>query len=152
MTKRTKDAAFLEKNCEEPEVKIAKIELSELSRDTDINMAVRINPPDMKSAKNYECYKNELLLWQSLTSLEKEKQAGCVALNLPNDCDFAKDIKTKVMEKLPVSELMSAGGMDKLISAMDEELLRPEIEQAVDDWDALENRFKVDSESIDEFI
>ena len=136
----------------ELQVETANLELSETDWDTDINMAVRINPPDMKSAKNYECYKNELLLWQSLTSLEKPKQAGCVALNLPNDCHFAKDIRTKVMEKLSVTELMTETGMEKLISTLDEELLRPEIEQAVEDWDTLENRFKVDSESIDEFI
>ena len=115
-------------------------------------MSVKINPPDLKSAKNYECFKNELLLWQSLTSLEPEKQAGCVALNLPNDCPFAKDIRTKVMEQMTVAELKDAKGMDKLIAVLDNELLQPEIEQAVEDWDNLENRFKSDGETIDEFV
>ena len=73
-------------------------------------------------------------------SLEKPKQAGCVALNLPNDCHFAKNIRTK----LSVTELMTERGMEKLISTLEEELLRSEIEQAVDDWDTLENLFKVD--------
>ena len=117
-----------------------------------VNMSVKINPPDMNSAKCYESFKNELLLWSNLTSLEPEKQAGCVALNLPNDCSFAKDIRAKVMEKLSVKEMMSKEGLAKLIDILDEELMRPDIEQAVEDWDALETRFKKDSESIDEFI
>ena len=116
------------------------------------NMSVKINPPDLKSAKNYECFKNELLLWQSLTSLETTKQAGCIALNLPNDCPFAKDIRTKVMERLSVAQLRAEDGFDQLVKVLDEELMQPEIEQAVEDWDNLENRFKSESETIEDFV
>ena len=134
----------------QPESKHAKTVITEIN--TDQTMSIKINPPDLKSAKNYECFKNELLLWQSLTSLEPTKQAGCVALNLPNDCPFAKDIRTKVMEKMTVQQLKAETGFDDLIKVLDEELLQPEIEQAVEDWDNLENRFKSDSETIDEFV
>ena len=137
-------------NEDEPETKLSKT--FHLPVKPEAKMSVKINPPDLKCAKNYECFKNELLLWQSLTSLEPEKQAGCVALNLPNDCPFAKDIRTKVMERLSVAELKSANGMDKLLELLDQELLQPEIEQAVEDWDNLENRFKSDTETIDEFV
>ena len=115
-------------------------------------MSVKINPPDLKSAKNYECFKNELLLWQSLTTLDASKQAGCIALNLPNNCPFAKDIRTKVMEKMTVAQLKAEGGFEDLIKVLDEELLQPEIEQAVEDWDSLENRFKKDNETVEEFV
>ena len=116
------------------------------------NMSVKINPPDLKSAKNYECFKNELLLWQSLTSLEITKQAGCIALNLPNDCPFAKDIRTKVMEQLSMAQLRAEDGFDQLVKVLDKELMQPEIEQAVEDWDNLENRFKSESETIEDFV
>ena len=115
-------------------------------------MSIKINPPDIKSAKNYECFKTELLLWKSLTSLEASKQVGCIALNLPNDCPWAKDIRTKVMEKLSIVDLCADDGFNKLVSILDEELLQPEIEQAVEDWDNLENRSKKDSETIEEFV
>ena len=134
----------------EPKLKPLKTELFE--QPDRPKMSVKINPPDLKSAKNYECYKNELQLWQSLTTLEATKQAGCIALNLPNDCPFAKDIRTKVMERMTVAELRAEDGFDKLVQLLDEELLQPEIEQAVEDWDNLENRFKSDDESIDEFV
>ena len=49
----------------EPELKYFKSE--QIDRSTGPIMSVKINPPDLKSAKNYECFKNELLLWQSLT-------------------------------------------------------------------------------------
>ena len=68
----------------EPKLKPLKTELFE--QPDRPKMSVKINPPDLKSAKNYECFKNELQLWQSLTTLEATKQAGCIALNLPNDC------------------------------------------------------------------
>ena len=126
--------------------------ISEEKQPTRPIMSVKVNPPDLKHAKNYECFKNELLLWQSLTSLEQTKQAGCIAFNLPNDCQFAKDIRTKVMERLSIEELRGADGMEKLVSLLDEELLQPEIEQAVDDWDNLENRVKSETESIEEFV
>ena len=134
----------------EPKLKPLKTELFE--QPDRPKMSVKINPPDLKSAKNYECFKNELQLWQSLTTLEATKQAGCIALNLPNDCPFAKDIRTKVMERMTVAELRAEDGFDKLVQLLDEELLQPEIEQAVEDWDNLENRFKSDDESIDEFV
>ena len=83
-------------------------------------MSFKINPPDLKSAKNYECFKNELILWQSLT---KSQQAGCITLTLPNDCSFAKDIRTKVMERMTVDQLKSEDGFKQLVKLLDEELL-----------------------------
>lgn len=144
MSKRKTDSESID----EPEAKLLKTFHSPIEQ----KMSVKINPPDLKSAKNYECFKNELLLWQSLTSLDPTKQAGCVALHLPNDCSFAKDIRTKVMERMTVEQLKDKDGMVQLIKVLDEELLQPEIEQAVEDWDNLENRFKSDGETIDEFV
>ena len=66
---------FFDNSASEPELKLAKTEHFE--QQTRPDMSVKINPPDLKSAKNYECFKNELLLWQSLTTLEESKQAGC---------------------------------------------------------------------------
>ena len=77
----------------------------------------------MKDAKNYECFKKELLLWQSLTSLKVTEQAWCIALNLPNNCPFAKNIRTNVMEWLSIEELQGADGMEKLVSLLDEEII-----------------------------
>ena len=134
----------------EPNTKALKREIFKQQRGS--TMSIKINPPDIKCAKNYECFKTELLLWQSLTSLEASKQAGCIALNLPNDCLWAKDIRTKVMERLSIQELCADNGFSKLVSILDEELLQPEIEQAVEDWDNLENRVKNDGESIEEFV
>ena len=131
----------------EPEPKVFKAE-----QQHEHNMAMKINPPDLKSAKNYECFKNELQLWMRLTAIDKEKQAGCVALTLPNDCPFAKDIRTKVLEKLTVEQLSAPDGMTSLLKVLDDELQQPEIQQAVEDWDLLESRTKSDSESVDEFI
>ena len=97
--------------------------LSEEKQPTRPIMSVEIKPPDLKDAKNYECFKKELLLWQSLTSLEPTEQAWCVALNLPNDCPFAENIGTKVMEWLSMEELQGANGMEKLVSLLDKEVI-----------------------------
>ena len=56
------------------------------------------------------------------------------------------------MEKLSIVDLCADDGFNKLVSILDEELLQPEIEQAVEDWDNLENRSKKDSETIEEFV
>ena len=66
---------FFDNSATEPKLKLAKTEHFE--QQTRPDMSVKLNPQDLKNAKNYECFKNELLLWQTLTTLEESKQAGC---------------------------------------------------------------------------
>ena len=48
-------------NEDEPETKLSKT--FHLPVKPEAKMSVKINPPDLKCAKNYECFENELLLW-----------------------------------------------------------------------------------------
>ena len=84
---------------------------SELSRKLVLSMAgVKINPPEFKG-RTYERYKQELLMWQSVTTLDAKKQAMVVVMFLPND--DTTHIKDKVLDNLTQAELADENGMKK---------------------------------------
>ena len=72
-----------------------------------------MNPPIFKSDDSYESWKNEVSVWQLMTTLEKKKQALAITLSLTGQA------KAKALE-IDVTKLNSETGVDELLKALDE--------------------------------
>ena len=108
--------------------------------------------PLLNKAKSYELWKKELLLWNKITDLPKKKIGITVALSLPEDCQFGKDIRSSVLENIKSDTLEGENGMESITNYLDSILGKDE---AVDKFDRFKDFVfckKTAEESIDEYI
>ena len=68
-----------------------------------------INVPLLGQAKTYELWKKEVLLWKKITEIKPEKVGITLALALPEECTFGKNIIPKMTQRKK--------GFDKIKSA-----------------------------------
>ena len=85
-------------------------------------MALKINNPVF--IDNYERYRIELEAWREITELPKAKQGIAVALSLPPES--SSDIRDKVFEQLPITDL-KANGFGTLLAFLDRDLQKDDI-------------------------
>ena len=113
---------------------------------------ITILPPDLNNCKSYENFKLEVNGWSSLTDLAEEKQGLCVALHLPNESKFGKDLKDKVLENISLEELKSREGLTKLFQFLDKEIGKDDIEDVTDKWDSFQDCKRLENQSFEEYI
>jgi len=53
-------------------------------------------------------------------------------LNLPNDCEFGKEIKAKVLDYFKITELKTDTGLEKLLIFLDSELEKNQLDDILD--------------------
>ena len=114
-------------------------------------MSMKINPPSFKSeVKSYERYKQELLAWQVVTDIPKEKQGIAVALTLPEG-DPSR-IREKVFDECSLTTLKTETGLDTLIAYLDKKLGKDDLEDSWEKFERFEDYKRLDAESITEYI
>ena len=116
------------------------------------NMAtgsLKIPVPIYDPNKNYELFKNELLLWAQVCNLDDKKKGGAVALALPNTDKCS--LRTTILEKLSLDELTSQDGLTKLITELDSLLGKDDLEDALSKFEEFED-YSRKSENVKEYI
>ena len=100
-------------------------------------MATRINPPTFSKAKSYELYKQEVLAWQEITDLAKEKQGVAIALSLPEDDD--SQIREKVFSQVKLDDLKKENGLATLIIFLDKHLAKDDLTDSLEKFDSFDD-------------
>ena len=87
--------------------------------DMSTTLVENVPCPVLTKDKDYEVYKTEVLGWQMLTPLEKNKRAVLLALNLTDDHN--KDIKRRVLDdtEMGLVKLNKEDGVDVLLEFLD---------------------------------
>ena len=73
-------------------------------------------PPVFTEAKPYLRWVDEIKVWQTVTDLDKKKQAPAIALYLP---EREGTIRDKVFNELGIDQLCADNGVETLIKYMD---------------------------------
>ena len=110
-------------------------------------MALKINNPVF--IDNYERYRIELEAWREITDLPKAKQGTAVALPLPPES--SSDIRDKVFEQLPITDL-KANGIGTLLAFLDRELQKDDISAYYGKLNDFEEFRRSPDQSIHEYI
>ena len=110
-------------------------------------MALKINNPVF--IDNYERYRIELEAWREITELPKAKQGIAVALSLPPES--SSDIRDKVFEQLPITDL-KANGFGTLLAFLDRELQKDDISAYYGKLNDFEEFRRSPDQSIHEYI
>ena len=79
-----------------------------------------INVPLLGQAKTYELWKKEVLLWKKITEIKPEKVGITLALALPEECTFGKNIRSSVIENVTDEEMGAAEGHLAVLKYLDE--------------------------------
>ena len=113
-------------------------------------MATKINPPTFSKAKSYELYKQEVLAWQEITDLAKEKQGVAIALSLPEDDD--SQIREKVFSQVKLDDLKKEDGLATLITFLDKHLAKDDLTDSLEKFDSFDDFERKGDQSMTEFI
>ena len=70
--------------------------------------SAKISTPRFDVSSRYEAYEAEVLAWQTVTSLTKEKQAIVLVLAM-------EEMKEKVLEEITLADLKAETGVTKLL-------------------------------------
>ena len=110
----------------------------------------RYVPPPSLSGKSYEQYSIELDLWESITEVAKEKQAGTVAFSLPEEHESR--IREKVFNELKLEDLNKAAGLKTLKDFLDKHLKKDDLTDRWLKYDDFDECKRSDGQSVDDFI
>ena len=108
--------------------------------------------PLLGQAKTYELWKKEVLLWIKITEIKPEKIGITLALALPEECAFGKNIRSSVIENVADDKLGATTGHLAVLNYLDEILGK---DLAVDKFDRFKeflNCKKTGDQSMDDFI
>ena len=72
-------------------------------------MSTKYVPPPSLCGKSYEQYSTELDLWESITDVAKNKQAGTVAFSLPEEHESR--IRGKVLNEILLADMNKDRGL-----------------------------------------
>ena len=103
------------------------------------------NPPELNEEKKYETWKNELKLWQLVTDLDKTKQGPVVALSLEGKY-------REVAMELTATELNAEGGLDALLTKLDDAFKMDSALEAFEMYAKFESLQREPNKSIGDFI
>ena len=92
-------------------------------------MSMKIKAPVYKDS-NYECYCLELMAWQEVKDIPKEKQGIAIALSLPEETECSTC--EKIFDELSITQLKADAGFETLIEFLDEKFKKEDI---IDSWD-----------------
>ena len=111
-----------------------------------------ISVPLLGQAKTYELWKKEVLLWKEITDLKPEKIGITIALALPEECSFGKNIRSSVIENVPQDNLKAAEGHQAVLEYLDEILGKDLVVDKFDRFKEFLNCKKAGDQSMDDFI
>lgn len=115
-------------------------------------MSMKLNPPELME-KNYERYKQELLFWNEITSLEQSKRGIAVALSLPEKSSSeTKNIREKVFSQLSIEVLKQDDGLQTLIAFLDKCLAKDKLVDSLEKFEIFEEFKRGNEQSITDFI
>jgi transposase InsO family protein len=112
-------------------------------------MSYKLSPPDLGS-KSYERWKQELLAWQEITSLDKKKQGIAVALSLPENDE--NRVRGKLFAELKLDKLKQDDGMKQLVDFLDKHLGKDDIVDSLEKFEEFEDCKRSTTQTISEFI
>merc|ERR1711876_39429 len=76
--------------------------------------------PLLQKAKTYELWKKQVNIWLELTDMKEEKRGMTIALALPEECDFGKNINSSVLEHVSLTDMKKKEGHKKVLEYLDE--------------------------------
>ena len=77
-------------------------------------------PPDYKTGKSYERYRQELQAWCEITDIHNKQRGIAVALSLLKEDESG--IREKVFDELALDDLKADKGFNMLLTFLDERL------------------------------
>ena len=113
-------------------------------------MSMKINTRNLKKSSSYKNYKNELLVWKEITSVEEDKQGIAIALSLPKDHE--QDIRNKVFDQISIEDLKKNNRLDTLIIFLGKELSKDGLSDAFGKYEEFESCGRKKGESILEYL
>ena len=113
-------------------------------------MSMKYVPPPCLSGKNYEQYRIELDLWESITDVAAEKRCGTVAFSLPEDHESR--IRQKVFNEITLADMKKTDGLKILTTFMDKVLKKDDITDRWLKYDDFDECKRGERQSIDEFL
>ena len=111
-----------------------------------------INVPLLGQAKTYELWKKEVLLWKKITEIKPEKVGITLALALPEECTFGKNIRSSVIENVTDEQMGGAEGHLAVLNYLDEILGKDLVVDKFDRFKEFLNCKKTGDQSMDDFI
>ena len=112
-------------------------------------MATEISIPTLTGSTNYELWKLQTQAWTVVTELSKKKQAGAVALSLPEG--DKRKIKAKVFRELEL-DVNSENGMVVLFEFLDGYLLEDKLMNSWNKFEDFEKFERKDGQNIIEYV
>ena len=119
---------------------------------TVVKSTIHNSVPLLGQAKSYELWKKEVLLWRKITEIKPEKVGITLALALPEECTFGKNIRSSVIENVASDKMETATGHQAVLDYLDKILGK---DLAVDKFDRFKeflNCKKAGDQSMDDFI
>ena len=110
----------------------------------------KIPLPQFRRDKNYSLFKKEVVAWQEVTDVKLEKQGIVLALSLPETEDF--NLREKVFENLSLEQLKGDNGVKYLITFLDEQFGKDELEDSLQKFEDFEDYYRGSGEDITQFI
>ena len=113
-------------------------------------MTTKIQPPSYKSCSSYDHYKVLVEAWSTVTDVAKNKQGIVIALSLEGN-DESK-ICEKIFTSLKLDDLKKETGLATLLTFLDKELGKDDLEDVVARYDDFEDCRKQHGESMNQYI
>ena len=108
--------------------------------------------PLLQNAKTYEIWKKQIELWLEVTDVAKTKRGITIALSLPEECSFGKNIASSVLEKVSTNDMKKDEGYKYVLKHLDEMLAK---DLTVDKFDRFKDFVfckKTAEQNVDDFI
>ena len=97
------------------------------------NMATfEIPTPSFFNGQNFDNYKKEIKLWETITSVDVERRGAHLLQNLPSTDKDPLGVKDKILEKIDITQFNATDGVDKFITEMGLFLEQDENEEEVE--------------------
>ena len=113
-------------------------------------MAEKVKPPLYSKGKGYERYKQELMAWKEISTVEKKKQGILVALSLPEEDDSG--IRERVFDEVSLEDLKKDEGLNTLVAYMDKKLGKDDLADCLEKFEDFEDFKREPGHSMEEFV
>ena len=108
--------------------------------------------PMLEKAKTFELWKTEVEIWKEVTDIKAEKIGMTLALSLPEECKFGKNIKSSILEKISIAALKGNTGYDKVIQHLDTLLGKDKVVDKFERFNDFVDCKKTEEQSIEDFV
>ena len=106
--------------------------------------SAKISTPRFDVSSRYEAYEAEVLAWQTVTSLTKEKQAIVLVLAM-------EEMKEKVLEEITLADLKAETGVTKLLKYLKDNFGKDDLIDCLDRYKNFRDYHRTAGQSIGEY-